>query len=426
MVSTSEADWAAHNGYAQLYRVDPRQPRKLGKGLLEKIVRPFTETDIQDKWGGCDFAPGIQGFYSTLLSWDGKIKYGWGSEAEFRIEGPPKYPTQSMVIDGSQSSARATSDHELLDYLKKRDERIDKLLDEREARTQAGAAGTGAQPVIDMVTKAYSTSLDTIIRREGGSAEPKGIEKTIMDAAVQRMLNPGDPFAPLTALGAMIPGEGSALEKVAKVITGGGGGGGEPSMGVALIQTLPALLQEGLKMWQQHLAMQREVALINARGVVNGRVTDQARRAAARPADRGTVHDPTMPANAAPGGREEAAAAGGPLPGAAEGDEPQDVLEPGLLPGEPSQVWIERRIVKLALAGADGEDIGLWLLTTDERIVQTLGKLTKEQLLTVFSNPDSALSMLADLPRLPEIIDQFLEFAKEQMPAGAAEKAAIQ
>jgi hypothetical protein len=395
MATTSAQEWEQRKFYCDLYRVDPRRGGRLSEGYLRAYVGPFTIGEIRNEWGGCDFEKNVSGCFRALIKEDGKMIYGTGT-GDFYIEGPPKYPTQSQVQTASNGSGL---DAEFIDDLKRRASKSEDLEKELITLKASRPAPEAENASLKLMSTTFETALAKIATA-GNNGPQSELINTMMVAAVKRLLEPpaapvasSNPLEMLNTIGAVLPGEGSTLEKLVVLMSRGDNEPAWMPLVERAIGMLPAMADKVITGLREYRMIAETQAGLMNHPAAGGTADVAASR----------VPDPTMP----------------PQPKTTvppEQPPPSPAAAPGGVVNLPLE-WFEQRIARMIAQGADGEDVAGWLFNTDPRVLLELGQYSAEQLLGFFQS-QPILAVVVDNPRLPQILNEFVSAVQEFKKSG--------
>jgi hypothetical protein len=313
----------------------------------------------------------------------------------------------------------------------------------------------GAPPPVDVATQAMhlvanqpSESIDVAVRAvqaagdmvqrmasgngngtqaPAGDTEEKQLFRTMMAAAIQRMMAPPpDPLETITKLLAVMQGLTQAtnpaqatnpivsriLERALDGVLNPQPSGPAVSTGAELVRTLPQLgsyVTEALTNWRLGVQAQRDTAAM------------MARQAPAMPMPNPTVL-PAPRANVVP--------AAGSVPPAVIAS-PTTAPAPGRAPGPqppisaPSLEWIESRLIEIfkrPVSAADAADSAIdFLDATAPDLLDRLRLVDEAHLLGIFQSRPVLREATANVPRLQEFIRAFLMYLREDEAATVPE-----
>lgn len=381
--SLQPADWERHllYVYRRLSDTGPMVPLEKSSGYIamaNNVQVPVGNKEefefaLQQKYGG--------GTYRLLLK-KGAERVG---DHRIVIEGPPKAVVPGILVDNAPNVNPAT----------------DTTSDV--AKTAMNLVGNRDAEAVNVAINALRGASE-VVQRFSGPQNGNGVNDVLMQAMVQRLLNPPDPIESFLKLAALAKefgifgGGGAVPPAVNKIIDAALERFGNPvpsgsatSTTTALVQTLPAIashVKEALTEWRVGMEVQRDTIL---------RTQPQAQLPPGAPAQPSpTVIQPPRP---------------GPAPGAPP--EGQQMAGPPL-------DFIEMKIVEILREtmgepnGADiaGEEVFIFVDRMDPRLTAHLAGMGEAGLFQLFQERPILKTVATNTPRLQEFIKAFLKYAK--------------
>lgn len=397
--SLQPADWERHllYVYRRVSDTGPMVPLEKSSGYIalpgnvsvSVSNKEEFEFAIQQKYGG--------GTYRLLLK-KGAERVG---DHRIVIEGPPKAVVPGILVDNAPNVNPST----------------DTASDV--AKTAMNLVGNRDAEAVNVAINALRGASE-VVQRFSGPQNGGGMNDLVMQAIIQRALNPPDPIESFLKFATLLKefgifgggaGGGPVHPAVAKIIDTALERFGNPvpagsgmSTTTALVSSLPAIashVKEALTEWRVGMEVQRDVIL---------RSQPQAQLPpGAPPPPSPTVIQPPRPA---------------PAPGA--------VPEGQQMAGPPLD-FIEMKIVEILREtmgepnGADvaGEEVFLFVDRLDPRLTAHLVGLGEPGLFQLFQERPILKTAAQNPPRLQEFIRAFLKYAKPPEAAGANGAAAV-
>jgi hypothetical protein len=380
-------EWMANGGdhMARIYRCD-ENGKSLPTPPENKFVDHFDEKKIFD-WGG-------GGSYMVWLFAlnGGKLVV---PTTRVDIEGQPKNNIAGSYYRGQQFSDSQHSSGG--------DPRVDILIEEiRELRRSSGAAmlHDTMKQSIDIMASTFKAAA-TVVRENSptpaATTTTDAFKARLEEAMLSRLLAPPpDPMAGIQGMVAM----GTAIVTAVKDLSGSlglAGGAAKPDLMSKLVDVMPQLTEKafgGLHEWR----LGEEARATQARAAAATRVIDAeppnpGRTAATTPTTQASAPTPAQPPAPAP-----------PVSGITDEVEKSVILQ-----------WTMKRIAKIIEESdktqASGEDLYNFLESVGHELIDELKGLTRDQIIANVFRSQPLLMKVADHPRLPKMIDEFLVIA---------------
>lgn len=373
--SLSDDQWRDH--IVRVYRCDDRW-EKAGSPPENFFKIDFDEGDIFGRWGG--------GKYKLWMY--GPPKYSKIVIEPFRLEleGQPRIGgTATPVANGGQMVGATPGDSLILQILQE-------IRDQRQMGPNLLQESLRAS--MEIMSTAYKNAAATVGAQAASGGAPRTedeFEKEFKRAMLQKMLNPPDPLASITAIGSIAAAFAGVMKEVT---TSFAGGATKPDAMSMIVNALPNL---GEKVVQ---------------GLTEVRLTAEANASAVRSQHAPRVID-QQPAPAPSPGASPAPSAGptGVAPAASPPATTEQTKEAIVIQ------WIMEQIVeRIQNTDMSGAALYDWLSDTAPSIVDQLKTMPKEDLLKLFANTP-VLVPASTNPRLPKMIDEFLAASKEPAKA---------
>ncbi len=373
--------WGDH--LVRVYRADDRWER--GAALENnKLTDNFNEETIRKNWGG--------GRYLLWL-------YGPPTGTKL-VARPFRLELEGPTRSGPSAGARGESlggdpTSQML---------LRELLDELRASRGGELGGKAMQNALDIQFRAMEQAIQLMSQRiSAPAAAPAqspfdGIFKELLAALIPALIakftNPGSPLDDLSKVA-------EAAQKFSTIL-GGGKGGEKPDAMTAIIGNLPALgdrLVSGLREYRlANEAQERAMRLQAGNKVIDVQPATPAGGEATAPAAPVTPAPPVTPAVQPP-------------------ERPLTEEERLQIAQIEQGIYMKKIFEKIAVTIANdpecnGESLYDFLINTCPEFIPQMKAATREQIVMFFRG-DAILSRVADHPRLPQIIDQFLEIANK-------------
>lgn len=370
--SLTDADWKSY--LVRVYRADDNWERA-GAPENNKIFEPFDEETIRNRFGG--------GRYTLWLYQDSQLIY---PPFKLELEGRPKIPNPSST--GPSTIAAGDDQGPLITA-------INGLIGELRSKNGGETAQDAMRSAMALNAEALRTGVDAA-RSALSSAQPPAVpvdqeEKFLQKLQLYKNLfasetKDKDPMEVIKTFGAML---GAMKEFMAGSVAGGGGGGDALSTLLAQAPTLGKYVVEGMREARMTSEMNYKIAIAQRGGVPPNIPSSQVIDVSA---ETGRIPNPApgeTPADAAPGG------------------------EPKVING-PSPEWVYLRIVELVRdPRTEGEDLLRFLDNVKaDSLVNQISQLSRDQIIMLFK-AEPILATVAEDPRLPQLIDEFLAAVKE-------------
>jgi hypothetical protein len=383
----TKEDWLGHK--MRVYRAGEKWER--GSAPIDNIFKaPFTEDDLRARFGGGKY---VLWLYGPPKEQNLVGKY------QVELDGAPiinSVPRNGVAGDGSNSVAL---------------EAMRLYANPEFVRMQMQMMQTAAMQAMELIKSQIPQAQDPLATLRNakeilgiGAPAPNPMNdlmQSFMTAAIQKLLNPP---------------ESNSLQSTIKLINdvkaaGLLGGAPKADLAATFANNLPMLvdrLVNGLHEFRLNSEAQERTVRLQ-RGEIRAsdpNVIDVA------PSPAATVAPAVSGANPSPAPANSAGA-----------------VSPEVAQGIIVQSHLHRLVAGINDPESDGQDMYDYLRNAWPEILDALTKFSAEQLLGLFKNRDAQiqyfgvdiLTQVADNPRLPKIIEDFLRIAKE---AEAAEKSA--
>lgn len=371
--SLTRDEWRSH--LVRVYRSDERWEHTVS--LQEnKFTEDFSEDTIFAKWGGGRFLLWLYGppegkklvMAPFRMEIEGQPKFFSGAPAAGAVESRSNDPVLQMVLDEMREMRKTSGGSMLQDTLK---------------------------ASLEIMATAYKSSAAVIRETSPGAGAIGGVvdefEKQFRQALLQRMLEPPKAQDPMESIKAMVA-MGTGIVSAVKELSGSLALGGKQDIWAIFADKLPMLGEkavEGLR--EYRLAAEAQTKAISLQG---GRIIDATPvGTGTSPADTGTT--------------------------ATTGQPPASQQTPEVVEVQgPSLTWIllkvQKTIEESEQTQATGEDLYDFLINIAPEIIDQLKGQPRDQIIHLFRTHPAlspALGKVANHPRLPKMIDEFLAVA---------------
>jgi hypothetical protein len=368
----SAQDWKEKECVLYLYRYDRVTGEKNALEKFNEAIDPFT---VKRLYGG--------GHFNVMMKEGPELIYN----VDFGCEGEEITPAHT-------SAAAAPTDGNSAVTL----EALRMMSNPEIMRMQMELYTTAAKNAMDIMRSQIPTAQDPLATLRNAKeilglgapvADPfREMFMGILVKLIERSMNPADPIESFTKMAAAVKG-----------ITGEGGTGGGDALSTLIAQapTLGKYVVEGMREARMTTEANYRITMAQRGGVPPNIPSSQVIDVSAEP---GRIPNPA-PAEAATGSESPS--------------------EPKVISG-PSQEWVFLRIVEMVRdPRTEGSDLLRFLDNVKaDSLVDQIAQLSHDQIITLFKS-DQILATVADDPRLPQLIDEFLMACKEEKsPPGPA------
>jgi hypothetical protein len=379
--TVSAEDWKNLRYEIRLYRYNPQTEKRMAVEKIYELIDPFW---VQKKYGG--------GKYNVLVQEDAQLIYN----EDFECLGEPKVPVPGA--NGTNGAPAAGSDAVALQALH--------LMSNPEMmRGMFQMYNMAAQQSMEMIRAQMPAPVDALATLRNA--------KEILGIGEHKD-NLLDTIRVLKELGIVGSPEKKGVTEVLELITTLKGSGliatsQKPDLASTFLANLPALadrMVNGLHEFRlQTESTERAMRL---------------QRGEIRPGDPGVITvDPSAPPSSAPqNGPTAGSPAVAPTPGAMAGGQSVDEATAQAII---IRYNLERLVAGIKEPNSTGEDMYDFLINAWPEIIPALAEMNKETLLAFFKSAqfqqerlgNTVLMAVADDPRLPKIIEEFLATVKK-------------